>query len=70
MIAFAGSQAKVDFLKSLGIESAHNYKTEELSEVLGKEAPNGVNCYFDNVNSFYSICCKVEKKIYIFNAWT
>lgn len=51
MIAFAGSEAKVAWLKELGVDVAANYKTQSVTEVLKKEAPNGVNCYFDNVRS-------------------
>ena len=56
MIAFAGKAKKIAYLRNLGIELVHNYKLEDVSEVLAKEAPNGVNCYFDNV-SF--MCCTV-----------
>ena len=50
MIAFAGDQAKIAWLRELGIDRVANYKTEDVSKVLAEEAPKGINCYFDNVN--------------------
>jgi NADPH-dependent curcumin reductase CurA len=47
VIASAGSDAKVEFLKSLGTDVAFNYKTTNTFEVLKKEGP--INIYWDNV---------------------
>ena len=33
----------------LGFDGAINYKTETITEGLKREAPDGVDCYFDNV---------------------
>lgn len=51
MIAFAGSDKKVEWLKELGADHAFNYKTTEVHEALNKIAPKGINVYFDNVSS-------------------
>ena len=54
MIGFAGSDAKVAYLKELGFDEAINYKKiTNLDETIKKAAPKGVDVYFDNV----SIAC-------------
>ena len=52
-IGFAGSDAKVEHLKSkLGFDAAYNYKTiSSLSETLKEACPNGIDTFFDNVRS-------------------
>ncbi|KAJ3556936.1 hypothetical protein NM688_g1753 [Phlebia brevispora] len=47
VIASAGSEDKVAFVKSLGADVAFNYKTTSTEEVLKKEGP--INIYWDNV---------------------
>ncbi|XP_050346860.1 prostaglandin reductase 1-like [Nymphalis io] len=50
VIGFAGSDEKVDWLvKDLRFDRAFNYKTADIRKVLKEAAPNGVDCYFDNV---------------------
>lgn len=50
VIGFAGSDEKVAWLKNeCGFDFAFNYKTEDTKAVLGKAAPKGVDCFFDNV---------------------
>ena len=39
VIASAGSEEKVEFLKSIGADVAFNYKTTNTAEVLEKEGP-------------------------------
>ena len=51
MIGYAGTDAKCDWLKSLGFDYAFNYKTTSLSETLKKAAPDGVDIYYDCVSS-------------------
>ena len=49
---FAGSDAKVEYLKSLGFDAAYNYKTiSSLDETIKEACPNGVDMFFDNVRS-------------------
>ena len=50
MIAFAGSDEKVAWVKELGADHVFNYKTTNISDALSKVAPNGINIYFDNVS--------------------
>ncbi len=50
VIGTAGSDEKVEYLKGLGFDEAINYKTApNLEEALASAAPDGVDCYFDNV---------------------
>ncbi|KAL0563372.1 hypothetical protein V5O48_018697 [Marasmius crinis-equi] len=47
VIASAGSEEKIKFLKELGVDVAFNYKTTKTSEVLEKEGP--IDIYWDHV---------------------
>ncbi|KAI0782984.1 hypothetical protein C8Q75DRAFT_737144 [Abortiporus biennis] len=47
VIASAGSEEKVAFIKKVGADVAFNYKTTDTNEVLKKEGP--INIYWDNV---------------------
>ncbi|GAA3936056.1 NADP-dependent oxidoreductase [Hymenobacter algoricola] len=49
VVGTAGSDEKVAYLKQLGFDEAINYKTVNLAEALAAAAPNGIDCYFDNV---------------------
>ncbi|XP_046960050.1 prostaglandin reductase 1-like [Vanessa cardui] len=50
VIGFAGSDDKVKWLeKELGFDKAFNYKTTDIQKALKAAAPNGVDCFFDNV---------------------
>nr|CAD7578744.1 unnamed protein product [Timema californicum] len=52
VIGFAGSDEKVKWIKEeLGFDAAYNYKTKDVTEALKESAPDGVDCYFDNVTS-------------------
>ncbi|KAF8138686.1 NAD-P-binding protein [Boletus edulis] len=47
VIASAGSDEKVAFMKEIGADVVFNYKTTKTSEVLAKEGP--IDVYWDNV---------------------
>ncbi|KAJ7471669.1 alcohol dehydrogenase [Mycena galericulata] len=47
VIASAGSEQKVKFLKEIGADVAFNYKTTDTREVLAREGP--IDVYWDNV---------------------
>ncbi|KAG8699408.1 hypothetical protein FRC08_005326, partial [Ceratobasidium sp. 394] len=47
VIASAGSDDKVEYLKSIGVDVAFNYKRTKISDVLTKEGP--IDIYWDNV---------------------
>jgi len=55
VIGFAGSDEKCSWLKSIGFDHAFNYKKCGVAESLAQAAPNGVDCYFDNVGGEMSI---------------
>ncbi|CAE6373690.1 unnamed protein product [Rhizoctonia solani] len=46
VIASAGSDDKVAFMKSIGVDVAFNYKTEKAEDVLAREGP--IDIYWDN----------------------
>ena len=50
VIGSAGTDEKCKWLTSeLGFDYAFNYKTRDLNEALKESAPNGIDCFFDNV---------------------
>ncbi|KAL0841461.1 hypothetical protein ABMA28_015143 [Loxostege sticticalis] len=50
VIGFAGSNEKVKWLETeLGFDKAFNYKTVDIVKALKEAAPDGIDCYFDNV---------------------
>ena len=50
VIGSAGSVEKVKFLREeCGFDAAFNYKTGPIVEQLSREAPDGIDVYFDNV---------------------
>jgi len=55
VIGFAGSDRKVKWLKEvLKFDAAFNYKTTDVATALLQAAPDGVDCYFDNVGGDFS----------------
>ncbi|XP_043916991.1 prostaglandin reductase 1-like [Protopterus annectens] len=50
VVGCAGSDEKVQYLKDIGFDEVFNYKTaDSLEESLKKAAPEGYDCFFDNV---------------------
>jgi NADPH-dependent curcumin reductase CurA len=49
VIASAGTDQKLAWLKSLGVDHVVNYKTGKLLEEVRAASPKGVDIYFDNV---------------------
>lgn len=55
VIGFAGSDEKCRWLETeMGFDKAINYKNDNVKEELKKAAPDGVDCYFDNVGGVLS----------------
>ncbi|XP_067014138.2 prostaglandin reductase 1 isoform X2 [Anabrus simplex] len=55
VIGFAGSDEKVKWLlDDLHFDAAYNYKTTDIQEALKEAAPQGIDCYFDNVGGSMS----------------
>ena len=51
VVGFAGSNEKVEYLKSIGFDAAFNYKkVSSLEDALKEGCPNGVDVFFDNVS--------------------
>lgn len=59
VIGIAGSDEKGKLLKDFGFDEFINYKKPNFSESLKSYAPNGVDCYFDNVG-ISKIGCKTH----------
>ncbi|XP_065217305.1 LOW QUALITY PROTEIN: putative NADP-dependent oxidoreductase YfmJ [Planococcus citri] len=50
VIGLTGSDKKVNYLlNDLKLDAAFNYKTVDIASSLVKVAPQGIDCYFDNV---------------------
>jgi prostaglandin reductase 1 len=50
VIGFAGSDEKCKWLENeLGFDKVINYKSENIHRQLKSAAPNGIDCFFDNV---------------------
>ncbi|KAI4467484.1 prostaglandin reductase [Holotrichia oblita] len=49
VIGITGSDEKAKWLKTLNFDHVINYKTDDLKTALTRAAPNGIDCYFDNV---------------------
>lgn len=50
VVGFAGSDGKCKWLEDeLGFDKAINYKVGDMAKALKEAAPNGIDCYFDNV---------------------
>lgn len=50
VVAIAGSEDKMKYLKDLGCDAVINYKTtQDMRAAIKEAAPNGVDQYFDNV---------------------
>ncbi|XP_076998002.1 prostaglandin reductase 1 [Tamandua tetradactyla] len=55
VVGAVGSDKKVAYLKKLGFDVVFNYKTvKSLEETLKNAAPEGYDCYFDNVGGEFS----------------
>lgn len=58
-IGTCSSDDKVEFLKSVGCDRPINYKKEDLSEVLKKEYPNGVDVVWESIGGeMFKTCLK------------
>jgi NADPH-dependent curcumin reductase CurA len=49
VVASAGSDEKLEWLKGIGVDAVVNYKKGDLLENVKAAAPKGIDIYFDNV---------------------
>lgn len=49
VVGTASSDAKLEYMKSIGFDTVINYKTEDVHARLKEAYPNGVHVYYDNV---------------------
>ncbi|KAG1046420.1 hypothetical protein G6F46_001668 [Rhizopus delemar] len=49
VVGSAGSDEKVDYLKSIGFDAAFNYKQGSIDHNLAKHCPKGIDIYYENV---------------------
>ena len=67
VIGYAGSDDKVKWLvEELGFDRAYNYKTADWNASLKEAAPNGIDCYFDNVTQSFHIIILAELLVNLF----
>lgn len=65
VIGFAGSDEKCKKLEEdLGFDKALNYKNENIDKLLKEAAPNGIDCYFDNVGGTLSSIVIDQMRMY------
>ncbi|CAC5365889.1 PTGR1 [Mytilus coruscus] len=55
VIGFAGTEEKCQWLRELGFDYAYNYKTVKLDEAIKEAAPEGIDCFFDNVGGEFTM---------------
>lgn len=56
VVGFAGSDEKCKWLeKEIGFDKAINYKKGDIGKQLKQAAPNGIDCFFDNVGGELSV---------------
>lgn len=65
VIGLTGSNEKVEWLKNeLNIDAAINYKDKDWVKQLRNAAPNGIDCYFDNVGGDLSTRIISQMRLY------
>jgi len=56
VIGYAGEDSKIEWLKNeCGFDHVFNYKKCDLDKTLKEAAPNGVDCFFDNVGGMFAV---------------
>ncbi|XP_021341191.1 prostaglandin reductase 1-like [Mizuhopecten yessoensis] len=54
VVGCAGTDDKCKWLKELGFDEVFNYKKVDLSEALEAAAPDGFDCFFDNIGADFT----------------
>ncbi|KAF5307611.1 hypothetical protein FQR65_LT06767 [Abscondita terminalis] len=64
VIGLTSSDVKCSWLKEIGFDHCINYKKEDVKRKLEEYAPQGVDCYFDNVGGELSNYVIYQMKVY------
>ncbi|XP_043216218.1 prostaglandin reductase 1-like isoform X1 [Amphibalanus amphitrite] len=65
VVGFAGTDDKCAWIRQLGFDVAINYKTcADIDAALKEAAPDGVDCYFDNVGGMLSYQIRKQMNVY------
>ncbi|KAK3101160.1 hypothetical protein FSP39_001406 [Pinctada imbricata] len=65
VIGFAGDDAKCKWIKEdLGFDHVYNYKKIDIDVALKEAAPDGVDCYFDNVGGEFTSKAIMHMKLF------
>ncbi|XP_033746124.1 prostaglandin reductase 1-like [Pecten maximus] len=64
VVGCAGTDAKCKWLKELGFDEVFNYKKVDLSEALKAAAPDGFDCFFDNIGGEFTATALKHMKQY------
>lgn len=65
VIGFAGSDEKCQRLEGeLGFDKAINYKKDDIDKALKEAAPEGIDCFFDNVGGQLAVEIMPHMKMY------
>ncbi|XP_069101600.1 prostaglandin reductase 1-like [Argopecten irradians] len=64
LVRCAGTDEQCKWLKELGLDEVLNYKKVDLSEALKAAAPDGFDCFFDNVGGEFTPTALKQMKQY------
>ncbi|GAB1862134.1 Prostaglandin reductase 1 [Camponotus japonicus] len=64
VIGICGSDEKCKWLEELGFDAAINYKAAPIAPTLRKFAPQGIDCYFDNVGGDISTTVIYQMRLF------
>ncbi|XP_069141165.1 prostaglandin reductase 1-like isoform X1 [Argopecten irradians] len=64
VVGCAGTDDKCKWLKELGFDEVFNYKKVDLSEALKAAAPDGFDCFFDNIGADFTATALKHMKLF------
>ncbi|XP_060081379.1 prostaglandin reductase 1-like [Ylistrum balloti] len=64
VVGCAGNEDKCKWLKELGFDEVFNYKKVDLSEALKTAAPDGYDCFFDNIGADFTSTALKHMKLF------
>lgn len=69
VIGITGSEKKEAWLNRLGFDHVINYKKQDLAKAIAVAAPNGIDCFFDNVTVTISSFESNSLTKYVLGRW-